>query len=58
MAKRRIVTRRRPAGFGLKNGSGRGIGRVGGARRNKTSVCRHPNLKKRRYKWERITRYQ
>lgn len=40
--------RRRPAGYGRKDGSGKGVGRAGGLRRNKTSVCRHPNLLQKR----------
>lgn len=39
------ITRRRPAGFGLKDGSQRGL-KSGGARRNKTTgACRHPRIK-------------
>jgi len=32
-------------GNGLKNGSGKGVGRSGGLRRNKTATCRHPKKK-------------
>jgi len=41
------MTKRR-TGYGLKDGSGRGQGRAGGARRNKTTKCRHPKLRKKR----------
>jgi len=34
-------------GYGLKDGSGRGW-KSGGRGRNRTSNCRHPNIKKRR----------
>jgi len=35
-------------GYGLKDGSGKGVGRAGGRRRNKTAKCRHPRLKAKR----------
>ncbi len=36
-------------GYGKKDGSQRGL-KSGGGRRNKTSKCRHPNIKKKRKK--------
>jgi len=33
--------------YGLKDGSQRGL-KKGGRRRNKTSICRHPKIKKKR----------
>jgi len=39
----------RGAGFGLMDGSGRGW-KQGGKGRNKTSTCRHPEIKKKREK--------
>lgn len=44
----RRVTGSRRAGYGLKDGSGGGVGRAGGLRRNRTSTCRHPNLRKKK----------
>ncbi len=37
----------RGTGYGQKNGSQRGL-KSGGRGRNRTSTCRHPNLKKKR----------
>ena len=34
-------------GYGLKDGSRKGL-KLGGRGRNKTSTCRHPNIKKKR----------
>jgi len=42
-----MVLRRRPRrGYGLKDGSKRGL-KNGGRGRNKTSKCRHPSKKRR-----------
>ena len=46
MATRRVVRKSR-AGYGLKDGSGRGR-KAGGRGRNRTSTCRHPAIKKGR----------
>jgi len=35
----------RGKGFCLKDGSGKGKGRPGGLRKNKTATCRHPKKK-------------
>lgn len=34
-------------GYGKKNGSQKGL-KNGGQGRNRTAICRHPNIKKRR----------
>ena len=37
----------RPKGYGRKDGSRRGL-KQGGRGRNRTNVCRHPKIRKRR----------
>jgi len=45
---KKVVKRQRKLGaFGAKDGSQRGL-KNGGRGRNKTSSCRHPNIKKGR----------
>jgi len=39
--------RRRPTGYGRKDGSQKGL-KGGGLGRNRTSICRHPNLLQKR----------